>query len=117
MSVRPIHPGGGPHGSEPNRLAKATDGHGPGAAAPGRASDPGRQAPVPPEAPQDRVEVSDTARALVGESPPAAGDSAAASRISPERLREVLSRLEHGFYDRADVRDTVARKLEKDLDA
>jgi len=117
MSMQPIHPGGGPQGSEPNRLAKATDGHGPGAAAPGRPSDPGRPAPVAPEAPRDRVEVSDTARALAGEAPSAAGDSAAASRLSPGRLREVLSRLEHGFYDRADVRDTVARKLKKDLDA
>jgi hypothetical protein len=37
--------------------------------------------------------------------------------ITPERLREILGRIESGFYDRAEIRDEVARRAARDLDA
>jgi hypothetical protein len=36
--------------------------------------------------------------------------------MTPERLREVIRRLESGYYDSAEVREEIARKVRKDLD-
>jgi hypothetical protein len=58
----------------------------------------------------DKVQLSDATR-----STGSAGGSSP-SGLSPFRLREVLERLNSGFYDTARVRDHVARQIQKDLD-
>lgn len=61
----------------------------------------------------DHVEVSGAADQLlerVGE------QSAEAPRISPARAKAVLDRLRTGHYDRPEVLDQVARKLQAEID-
>lgn len=36
--------------------------------------------------------------------------------ITPEKLKQVMGRLESGFYDAPDVREQIARKVRKELD-
>jgi hypothetical protein len=36
--------------------------------------------------------------------------------ITPERLHQVIRRLETGFYDTSDVREQIARRVRKELD-
>jgi hypothetical protein len=36
--------------------------------------------------------------------------------ITPEQLARVVRRLETGFYDRAEVREEIARRILDDLD-
>ncbi|MEO8633701.1 MAG: hypothetical protein ABI587_00350 [Gemmatimonadales bacterium] len=59
----------------------------------------------------DQVELSSDARAA-GE----ARGAASASGLSSSRLRDVLQRLTSGFYDTAQVRDTVARRVHTEQD-
>ena len=59
----------------------------------------------------DQVELSHEARAAN-----TAGAGMSASGLSPSRLREVLQRLTSGFYDTAQVRDAVARRVRDQLD-
>jgi hypothetical protein len=37
--------------------------------------------------------------------------------MTPERLHEVIRRLESGFYETAEVREEIARKVRKELDS
>ena len=62
----------------------------------------------------DRVELSAESRKLVEEVQPATS-GASASGLSPERMKQVLSRLVSGYYDRPEVQDQVAGRLAKDL--
>lgn len=68
----------------------------------------------PPAAPlADRAEVSSAAQELferLGESAPASGT------LAPERAKAVLARLRDGHYDRPEVLDQVARKLQAEID-
>jgi hypothetical protein len=36
--------------------------------------------------------------------------------LTPERLKQVIERMESGFYDSDDVREQIARKVRKELD-
>jgi hypothetical protein len=67
--------------------------------------------PEPVSPPADRVELSAAARELQRQ---ASMDPAAV--IDPARLREVVSRLAEGFYDRPEVRREVVRRLAGELD-
>jgi hypothetical protein len=59
----------------------------------------------------DQVELSSEVRAAGG-----ASAEASASGLSTSRLRDVLQRLTSGFYDTAQVRDTVARRVRNEQD-
>lgn len=59
----------------------------------------------------DQVELSREARAAGG-----ARETASASGLSSTRLRDVLQRLTSGFYDTAQVRDTVAQRVRSEMD-
>jgi hypothetical protein len=61
----------------------------------------------------DSIELSAASRLLVGQSDEAG--RVPEGTLSPERMREVLRRLESGFYQRDDVRDAVARGVRRDL--
>ncbi len=86
----------------------------------GRAADTAAPAARPAQGPanggapakSDRIEVSEAARALheqiARETPPA-------SELPPERLGELLRRLNSGYYDSAKVVDTVVARLTRDL--
>lgn len=62
-----------------------------------------------PRARPDSVDVSAEAKALAdgGEAPPRSG-------LSAERLKEISERLANDYYDRADVIETVAKRLAAD---
>lgn len=60
----------------------------------------------------DHIELSDEARAAS-----AAHEGASASGLSTSRLRDILQRLTSGFYDTAQVRDTVARRVRDEQDS
>jgi hypothetical protein len=61
----------------------------------------------------DAIEISAAARKLhEGNTPDAAADSS----LPPERLREILDRLASGYYESAEVRDSVAKSLAPVLD-
>ena len=36
--------------------------------------------------------------------------------MTPERLKQVIRRLETGFYDTPEVREQIARRVRKELD-
>ena len=40
-----------------------------------------------------------------------------ASSLTPERLRQLIKRLESGCYDTPEVRDQIARRVRKELDS
>jgi hypothetical protein len=40
-----------------------------------------------------------------------------ASGLTPERLRQLIKRLESGFYDNPEVREQIARRVRKELDS
>lgn len=56
----------------------------------------------------DSVSISDASRTVSSGATPA-------GTLDPAKLQLVTSRIESGYYDRADVRDAVARKVAKDL--
>jgi hypothetical protein len=49
--------------------------------------------------------------------PPVADEAPAQDGITPERLQQVIKRLESGFYDTAEVREEIARRVRKELDS
>jgi len=60
----------------------------------------------------DKVELSSAAQEL--------GEIAAANRpesntLSPERMKEILGRIADGFYDKPEVIDEVAKRVDGDL--
>jgi hypothetical protein len=65
--------------------------------------------PAPPSASTDSAELSSAARELFArlEAP-----SPSAPALSPERTHAVLARIRSGHYDRAEVLDQVARKVQ-----
>ena len=50
-----------------------------------------------------------------GREPPAIEPSTE-DGMTPDRLHEVIRRLESGFYETAEVREEIARKVRKELD-
>lgn len=48
--------------------------------------------------------------------PPIPGATRDQDGITPERLQQVIRRLETGFYDTPEVRDLIARKVREELD-
>ena len=71
------------------------------------------QAEQPAAAAADRVQLSAISRSLVDRADEA--DRVPQGAIAPERMREVLHRLETGHYNSAEVRDKVAHEVRKDL--
>ena len=69
----------------------------------------GTAAPAAAAPASDRAELSSAARELFERM---GAPAAAAPALSPERTRAVLARLAAGHYDRAEVMDQVARKLQ-----
>ena len=62
------------------------------------------------------ITLSSAARALAeAPQPDDTVDVPPQGTISAERLREVLDRLNAGYYDRPEVQDRIARRLSKDL--
>ena len=60
----------------------------------------------------DRVELSSVAQEL---RQLAAADRPETNTLSPDRMKEILQRITDGFYDRPEVIDEVARRLEGEL--
>lgn len=56
----------------------------------------------------DRIEISEEARALARSRMAEAMEEAA---LTPERIAEILSRIESGFYDRPEIVHRVARAI------
>ncbi|MEK7315316.1 MAG: hypothetical protein AAB011_03990 [Candidatus Eisenbacteria bacterium] len=88
---------------------------------PGRVDRPTRSTPEPRRAPDavdvpssgaDAVELSEAARALLKQ---IGLDAPPISDLSPERMREVLDRLNAGHYDKPEVIAEVVRRLKQDL--
>jgi Anti-sigma-28 factor, FlgM len=69
------------------------------------------QRPATPAEGQDRVEVSDAARALSD----LAQAGGTPSSLSAERLKQVLARLRDGTYDRPATLDAIARRILDEL--
>ena len=68
---------------------------------------------VPATAGPDRVVVSSAADALLGR---VGGTSPEVGALSSERAQAVLARIRTGHYERPEVLDQVARKLQAELD-
>ena len=101
MSIHPATPGRTP-GSESKRLEKLSRG------APAQAEERSARSPRPASGVGDAIEISAAARQLhEGNTYSAAADAS----LPPERLRQILARLASGFYESAEVRETVARSL------
>jgi hypothetical protein len=49
--------------------------------------------------------------------PSAAEEAPVEDGITPERLQQVIQRLSSGFYDSAEVRNEIARRVHKELDS
>jgi hypothetical protein len=49
--------------------------------------------------------------------PTAADDVSDGEGLTPERLRQLLKRLESGYYDSPEVREQIARRVRRDLDS
>ena len=49
-------------------------------------------------------------------SEPPARDPSNEDGMTPERVQEVIRRLGSGFYEAAEVREEIARKIRKELD-
>jgi hypothetical protein len=77
-----------------------------------RARPDGHVKPETAETAADRVELSPAAKEL---RELAAANRPEANTISPERMKQVLQRIADGFYDRPEVIDEVARRLDTDL--
>jgi hypothetical protein len=103
MDIRPTQPGQTPKPG-PGRTEKAT---------PGSAAQREEKAPADPGAPAgDQVEFSEEARRLHA----ALGlEQVPVSELSPERLREVLQRIEQGHYDQPEAIEALTRRLADEL--
>ena len=73
---------------------------------------PGPNPAATPAPSGDTVEVSAASRSLIHNSESA---DRSGSTLSPERMRQVLDRIVNDYYDRADVRDQIARSLAREL--
>jgi hypothetical protein len=106
MVIRPSDP-------EPSRRSSASGAE--SAAAQPAKQRPPKPANVMPPAPApaqtDRTELSGAARELLGQLAGAAPPTAA---LSPERTHQVLERMRSGHYDRPEVLDQVAQKVQAD---
>ncbi len=106
MVIRPTDPEHSRRLSAPGPEAAAAQ------AAKQRQQKPGDAVPpAPVAAPADRTEVSSAARELLEQLGSTAPPSAA---LSPERAHKVLDRIRTGHYDRPEVLDQVARKVQAD---
>jgi hypothetical protein len=54
--------------------------------------------------------------ATSGSDPLVPGDAGVPDGITPERLQQIIRRLESGFYDSPEVREQIARRVRKELD-
>lgn len=71
----------------------------------------GHEAPRPGLNASDQVELSQAARDLS-----AARRQESASALSPERLKEITSRIAGGYYDRPEVNDRILERLAAELE-
>jgi hypothetical protein len=53
---------------------------------------------------------------MADENEPPTMDPSREDGMTPERLQEVIRRLESGFYETAEVREEIARRVRKELD-
>ena len=87
----------------------------------GRVDRPARGTPEPRRTPDavevpktgaDAVELSEAARELLKQ---VGGDAIPLSDLPPERMRDILHRLESGHYEKPEVLAEVVRRLQKEL--
>jgi len=104
MAIDPVVNGGQlpANGATPSRTGAAQV-TGTGAA---DARVPARDSHQPPI---DRVDLSEAAKALADRE-----EARPSGSLSPERLRDVVTRLASGFYDRPEVRAEIARRALRD---
>lgn len=79
-------------------------------------AEPEQPAPAPESARPtgDTVELSAASTSLVDRAGGSA-DAPPSGTLSAERLKQVLTRIEGNYYDRPEVRDTIANRVAKDL--
>lgn len=108
MTIRPPQSGQSPRTS----LARAKPSAAPGT--PQRPVDGGASpAPASASAPsRDAVQISPQARALQQTGTSSPGESGA---LQPERMRQILQRMNDGHYDRPEVQDAVVSRLAEEL--
>ena len=63
----------------------------------------------------DRVEISDAARILSGGTAKAGATSGVSGSLSPERIAAITNRITEGYYDRPEIRDSIARRALSDI--
>ena len=100
MSIDRVNSRGG-SGPEPNRLQRTANAKQSGEEAGKRADALGAE-------PGDRVQLSETVRALASQDVPV-------GQVSPAKLQVVTERLVSDFYDEAEVRQVIAERLLEDL--
>ncbi len=104
MAIDPLKSGGLPRAGQSRPRVEDTAAARNGAAGTGSPSTP---APA-----GDTVELSAASRSLVSSSEAA---DRSGPTLSPERMRQVLDRIVNDYYDRAEVRDQIARSLAREL--
>ena len=105
MAIRPTGPGG-PSQTGPGPLQDARK------AAPVKPDETERSAGQNPAPAVDNAEISSAALRLQEQ---LGVDKQALADIPPERLQQVLHRLQQGHYDSADVHGAVARRIASEL--
>ncbi len=63
----------------------------------------------------DRVEISDAAKLLAGGVTGTSSKGSVTGTLSAERIAQITERISEGYYDRPEVRDTIARRVIPDL--
>jgi hypothetical protein len=104
-TIRPTQPGQTPQ-SGAGQLKGA------GSSSPARADEKPAEAPSQPAAAQDSVQLSQTVRELQER---LGLEAIPSGTLSPERLKEIVSRVADGHYDRPEVIAELARRLTGEL--
>jgi|WetSurMetagenome_2_1015567.scaffolds.fasta_scaffold1405418_1 hypothetical protein len=104
MNIRPTQPGQTPQ-TGPGSLKES------GGTVPVRPED--HSAAKPADTPPDSVQLSAAVRDLQAR---LGLEQIPVSELTPERLREVLSRVASGHYDRPEVIEELARRLASETD-
>jgi hypothetical protein len=103
MTIQPTKPGSTPTAGT-SRLDRNP------ALSPARPADPSTSEVT--SAPPDKVQISDAARGLQEQ---LQNRLELVAQLPPGRLREVLERLNNGFYDRPEVRRAVVESIAEEL--
>jgi hypothetical protein len=103
MTVDPVNRGHVPS-SGPDRAAKSAAGK--------KAQSAQSSSSNASDTVSDKVELSSAAQEL---RELAAANRPESNTLSPERMKEILGRIADGFYDKPEVIDEVARRVETDL--